>query len=55
VNGRTAKPGAGVGKLMVLDQNRFIETALPRTTLSGIADNGLPVYRSPYPRSARGH
>lgn len=39
----------GVGEAMVLDQNAFIEGALPRTTVRGLSDEDLQVYRRPYP------
>jgi haloalkane dehalogenase len=39
----------GVGEAMVLDQNAFIEQALPRTTARGLSDEDLEVYRRPYP------
>jgi haloalkane dehalogenase len=39
----------GVGETMVLDQNTFIEQALPRTTARGLSDEDLDVYRRPYP------
>jgi haloalkane dehalogenase len=39
----------GVGETMVLDQNAFIEQALPRTTARGLSDGDLEVYRRPYP------
>jgi haloalkane dehalogenase len=39
----------GVGEAMVLDQNAFIEQALPRTTARGLADEDLAVFRRPYP------
>jgi haloalkane dehalogenase len=39
----------GVGEAMVLDQNAFIEQALPRTTAHGLSDEDLDVYRRPYP------
>lgn len=38
----------GVGEKMVLDENFFIEAALPATTLGGIADEDMAVYRAPY-------
>jgi haloalkane dehalogenase len=39
----------GVGETMVLDQNAFIEQALPRTSVRGLTDEDLAVYRQPYP------
>jgi haloalkane dehalogenase len=39
----------GVGETMVLDQNAFIEQALPNTTASGLSEEDLDVYRRPYP------
>jgi haloalkane dehalogenase len=39
----------GQGEAMVLDQNAFIEGALPRTVARGLADEDLEVYRRPYP------
>jgi haloalkane dehalogenase len=39
----------GVGETMVLDQNAFIEQALPRTAARGLSDEDLEVYRRPYP------
>jgi haloalkane dehalogenase len=39
----------GVGETMVLDQNAFIEQALPRTTARGLSAEDLAVYRRPYP------
>jgi haloalkane dehalogenase len=39
----------GVGETMVLDENAFIEQALPRTTARGLSDEDLDVYRRPYP------
>jgi haloalkane dehalogenase len=39
----------GLGETMVLDQNAFIEQALPRTTARGLRDEDLEVYRRPYP------
>lgn len=38
----------GVGETMVLDQN-FNEQALMRTTVRGLTDEDLAVYRQPYP------
>jgi haloalkane dehalogenase len=40
---------AGVGEIKVLDENIFIEQALRATVLSGLSDEDLDVYRSPYP------
>lgn len=39
----------GAGEAMVLDQNAFIERALPRTVARGLTDEDLAVYRRPYP------
>jgi haloalkane dehalogenase len=39
----------GVGERMVLDQNAFIEQALPRTVAGGLTDADLVAYRRPYP------
>jgi haloalkane dehalogenase len=39
----------GVGEIMVLDQNTFIEQSLPRTVARGLSDEDLAVYRKPYP------
>ena len=39
----------GVGETKVLDENFFIEVALRATVLSGLSDEDLEVYRSPYP------
>ena len=39
----------GVGESMVLDQNTFIEDALPRTIAGGLSEEDLDVYRRPYP------
>lgn len=39
----------GVGEEMVLNQNMFIEQALPRTTVRGLSEADLAVYRRPYP------
>jgi haloalkane dehalogenase len=39
----------GVGEVMVLDQNAFIEQALPRTTVHGLSEEDLAVYGRPYP------
>lgn len=40
---------AGVGEAMVLDQNVFIEQALPGLVVSGLGDDDLSAYRMPYP------
>jgi haloalkane dehalogenase len=39
----------GVGESMVLEQNAFIQQALPRTTARGLSDEDLAVYGQPYP------
>jgi haloalkane dehalogenase len=39
----------GVGEAMVLDENVFIEQALPRTVASGLTDEDMDEYRKPYP------
>jgi haloalkane dehalogenase len=39
----------GVGESMVLEQNVFIEQALPATVATGLSDADLAVYRKPYP------
>jgi haloalkane dehalogenase len=39
----------GTGEQLVLDQNVFIEQALPRVILSGLSDEDLDAYRRPYP------
>jgi haloalkane dehalogenase len=39
----------GVGEAMLLEQNVFIEQALPRLVLGGLADVDLDRYREPYP------
>jgi haloalkane dehalogenase len=39
----------GAGEAMVLDQNSFIEQALPRTTARGLSQEDLAVYGRPYP------
>jgi haloalkane dehalogenase len=39
----------GVGESLVLDQNMFIEQALPATTDTGLSGEDLAVYRKPYP------
>jgi haloalkane dehalogenase len=39
----------GVGETMVLDENVFIEQALPRTVASGLTEEDMEVYRKPYP------
>ncbi len=38
----------GVGEAMVLDQNMFIEQALPATVGTGLSDVDLEAYRKPY-------
>jgi haloalkane dehalogenase len=42
----------GVGEALILDQNLFIEEALPRTVASGLGDEDLDVYRKPYATAA---
>lgn len=39
----------GTGEAMVLDENLFIEQALPRTVVTELAEPDLDVYRRPYP------
>ena len=39
----------GLGETMVLDENVFIEQALPRTVASGLTDEDMGAYREPYP------
>ena len=39
----------GVGESMVLDQNMFIEQALPYGVMTGLSEGDLVVYRAPYP------
>ncbi|MFG1944873.1 haloalkane dehalogenase [Nonomuraea sp. NPDC048826] len=39
----------GVGEAMVLDQNAFIEKALPSTVAGGLSEEDHEVYRRPYP------
>lgn len=39
----------GTGEAKVLDENFFIEQALRATTLTGLSDDDLAVYRAPYP------
>jgi haloalkane dehalogenase len=39
----------GVGEAMVLDQNAFIEQALPGTVTGGLSEEDHDVYRRPYP------
>jgi len=41
--------GLGTGEAKVLDENFFIEQALRLTTLCGLSDADLDVYREPYP------
>jgi haloalkane dehalogenase len=41
--------GAGTGETKVLDENFFIEQALRATTLNGLSDEDLELYRKPYP------
>jgi haloalkane dehalogenase len=38
-----------VGEAMILDQNVFIEQALPRTVVTGLTDEDMDAYRRPYP------
>ena len=40
---------SGVGETMVLDENVFINQALPRTVASGLAKEDMDAYRKPYP------
>jgi haloalkane dehalogenase len=42
----------GVGDGMVLEQNVFIEQALPATTMTGLSAEDLEAYRRPYPTPA---
>jgi haloalkane dehalogenase len=44
----TALRTPGSGEAMVLEQNIFIEQALPATTLSGLSEADLAAYRAPY-------
>jgi haloalkane dehalogenase len=39
----------GVGEAMVLEQNMFIEQALPGTVMTGLDAGDLDAYRKPYP------
>jgi len=39
----------GAGEAMVLEQNVFIEQALPAGVMTGVADSDLAAYRKPYP------
>ncbi|MFD9129540.1 haloalkane dehalogenase [Kitasatospora sp. NPDC059571] len=39
----------GTGERLVLEENVFIEDALHRTVLTGLAEEDLAVYRAPYP------
>ena len=39
----------GEGEAMILDQNAFIEQALPRTVARGLSEEDLAVYGRPYP------
>jgi haloalkane dehalogenase len=39
----------GAGEAMVLDQNIFIEQALPNTVATGLTDADMNAYRKPYP------
>jgi haloalkane dehalogenase len=41
--------GAGTGEAKVLDENFFIEQALRLTTLRGLSEADLDIYRQPYP------
>ena len=45
----TALRTPGVGERLVLDENLFIEQALPATVATGLAEADLAVYRAPYP------
>jgi haloalkane dehalogenase len=40
--------GSGTGEAKVLDENFFIEQALRLTTLRGLSDEDLEIYRQPY-------
>ncbi|MFF3467675.1 haloalkane dehalogenase [Streptomyces sp. NPDC002619] len=40
---------SGTGEAMVLDQNTFVEKALPNTVARGLSAEDLDVYRRPYP------
>jgi haloalkane dehalogenase len=42
----------GRGEPLVLEQNLFLERALPQTVMSGLAPADLDVYRAPYPTPA---
>jgi len=39
----------GVGESMILDQNVFIEQALPATVVTALTDEDMSAYRRPYP------
>jgi hypothetical protein len=39
----------GAGEVKVLDENFFIEQALRATSVRGLSDDDLDVYRAPYP------
>ncbi|MEV4184415.1 haloalkane dehalogenase [Streptosporangium canum] len=39
----------GVGEAMILDENAFIEQALPGTVVTPLSEEDLDVYRRPYP------
>ncbi|MGW0591831.1 haloalkane dehalogenase [Streptosporangium sp. NPDC002607] len=40
---------AGIGETMILDDNAFIEQALPGTVATALTQGDLDVYRKPYP------
>lgn len=40
---------AGVGETMILDENAFIEQALPGTVATALSEEDFAVYRRPYP------
>jgi haloalkane dehalogenase len=40
---------AGVGERLVLEENVFVERALPGTVMRALADEDLAAYRAPYP------
>jgi haloalkane dehalogenase len=39
----------GVGERMVLDENAFVETVLPRATVRNLTEDEMAVYRAPFP------
>jgi len=45
----TAFRAPGTGETLILDENVFIEQALPRTVRSGLSEEDLAAYRAPYP------